>query len=839
MEYSTKKEAISTYLNKENIYEYQLINGLKISLLVKQNVYNIPLNNLFSLATRKNPKRSFLFVSRLLGKHIPVDPCTYQLAGRALALRLLEEVYFIKDEEKNQAITHLLMNQDDCGELHRDIYANPLSLPEPMVFLGFAETATGLGYGMFDSFNGDCNYIHTTREVIPNIENKISFSEEHSHASSHYIYNVKEQTLKNDKTIVLVDDELTTGKTALNIIDALQKKYARKKYVVATILDWRSEEDQRTFDIKAKELGVSIQVISLLQGQYQLSWTGTPFNDTMPIKVENANDTSTDANITYYRLDETFRGGLDYTSVNEGGEENRSPYLMETGRFGICGKNKEVLHIKLKDVGESLEKTRRGKNTLCLGMGEFIYIPMVISSWMGRGIKYHSTTRSPIYPCNKEYYAIKNAFKFQSPEDPSITNYLYNIPVNYYDELYLFIERQIEESDLQPLLTILKGLGIPNINIVTCIGKDVTPVIGSYHPTDVTFLLKDISKEIEEKGTEDREEAIQSGTHYSEMLPLEYKPSKEYINLFHLSLKETAEKLAVATGVVAEKILRNKEKDIVLVSLARAGTPVGILVKRYIKFRYGVDLPHYSISIIRGKGFDLNALKYIFKYHPGKTIQFIDGWTGKGAIANVLIDSCNQVQKELDIQLDPDLAVLADPAHCTATFGSREDFLIPSACLNATVSGLISRTVHRRDLIGEEDFHGVKYYKELLREDVSNLFVDTISNYFPLIVDEVNKQLQLEGDLPATVSWKGLEDIKKIQEEFKIEDINLIKPGIGETTRVLLRRVPWKILVKEMTNENLNHILVLAKEKGVMVELYPNMTYQCCGLIKPLRGDAE
>lgn len=28
-----------------------------------------------------------------------------------------------------------------------------------------------------------------------------------------------------------------------------------------------------------------------------------------------------------------------------------------------------------------------------------------------------------------------------------------------------------------------------------------------------------------------------------------------------------------------------------------------------------------------------------------------------------------------------------------------------------------------------------------------------------------------------------------------MDDINLIKPEIGETTRVLLRRVPWKVLI--------------------------------------------
>ncbi|MNR32565.1 hypothetical protein D3C85_1501610 [compost metagenome] len=70
-------------------------------------------------------------------------------------------------------------------------------------------------------------------------------------------------------------------------------------------------------------------------------------------------------------------------------------------------------------------------------------------------------------------------------------------------------------------------------------------------------------------------------------------------------------------------------------------------------------------------------------------------------------------------------------------------------------------------------------------------------------------------------------------------DINLIKPGVGETTRVLLRRVPWRILVDRMDNPHIRHILLLAEARGVPVEVYPGLTYSCCGLIQSVKGDAE
>ncbi|SHK20962.1 PELOTA RNA binding domain-containing protein [Caminicella sporogenes DSM 14501] len=361
-------------------------------------------------------------------------------------------------------------------------------------------------------------------------------------------------------------------------------------------------------------------------------------------------------------------------------------------------------------------------------------------------------------------------------------------------------------------------------------------IMGSYSKNDVIFLLKDISDMIEEKDNDEREKAIQSGVHYSEMLPIEYRPSEEYIKLFYESLKKYDKKIATAVGVVGELILKKRGKDIVLASLARAGTPIGILIKRYIKYKYKLDLPHYSISIIRGKGIDESAIKYILLNHPGKEIQFIDGWTGKGAITKVLQMACKDFKKKWTVELNDDLAVLADPGYCVSTFGTREDFLIPSACLNSTVSGLVSRTVHREDLIKEDDFHGAKFYKELIDEDLSNFYVDTISSKFKYVLKDIEENLKEILNKDSTPTWLGLKDVEKIQRDFNIENINFVKPGIGETTRVLLRRIPWKILIRK-DSKNLEHILLLAKERNVPVEVYPLKAYNCCGIIKNLRRE--
>ena len=359
--------------------------------------------------------------------------------------------------------------------------------------------------------------------------------------------------------------------------------------------------------------------------------------------------------------------------------------------------------------------------------------------------------------------------------------------------------------------------------------------IGSYDSRDVVFLLKDISGMLTETNTAEREERMQTGGHYSEMLPIEYNPSQAYMDLFFQTLQETAQKVALAAGIVSELILSKKGAKVVLVSLARAGTPVGILMKRYLSKVYQLDIPHYSISIIRGKGIDENAIRYILRNHPDGVLQFVDGWTGKGAITKELTKACQDYYQLQGYQLDDDLAVLADPGYCAKLFGTREDFLIPSACLNSTVSGLVSRTVYREDLISRGDFHGAKFYRELCKDDVSLLFVDTISAYFTSIMQQAKIRAKQHQQQTTQVTWQGLEVVRKLQKRFNIGDINLIKPGVGETTRVLLRRTPWKILVDNKDNPNLQHILILAANKGVPVEVWPGLSYSCCGLILPLR----
>jgi hypothetical protein len=359
------------------------------------------------------------------------------------------------------------------------------------------------------------------------------------------------------------------------------------------------------------------------------------------------------------------------------------------------------------------------------------------------------------------------------------------------------------------------------------------PDFGSYAAEDVTWLLKDLSDVQLEAPAEEREAAVQTGrAHYAESLPIEYQPGPEYRRLFQQALEASAERLAYATGLVTEQILAERGPGAVLASLARAGTPVGILVRRWARFAHGLDLPHYAVSIVRDRGIDAVALRYLAHRHDPSAVIFVDGWTGKGAITRELTAAL------AGTGFPGDLAVLADPGRCTPLHGTREDFLIPSACLYSTVSGLVSRTVLNDRLIGPEDFHGAKFYAELAGDDVSVLFLDTVCARFPDVAERVAKDVPGLQASDRTPDWSGWEAVRSVAAEHGIDDLNLVKPGIGETTRVLLRRVPWKVLARTDAGPELTHIRHLAEERGVpVVDVDPDrFPYACMGLIHPRYG---
>ncbi len=358
---------------------------------------------------------------------------------------------------------------------------------------------------------------------------------------------------------------------------------------------------------------------------------------------------------------------------------------------------------------------------------------------------------------------------------------------------------------------------------------------GSYKENDVNFLLKSI--DLPFSSLEEKELLIQNEKkHYSEMLSLEEIPTSEYISIFYEAFERNKNKMALDLIKLAYLInIEKPENTIVLTSLARAGTPVGVLLKYILELYFGRKTVHYSVSIIRDKGIDYNALKYIIfdqKYLP-EQIVFIDGWTGKGIIADELTNTIYNFNNIHNTQISSNLFVLSDLCGYAYAAASNEDYLIPSSILNSTISGLISRSILNKNYIDESiDFHGCVYYKNFEEYDLSNWFIDEIlksvnSLYNKNIVAKINSEPE------KNILKKLSSEMKqKIQKEFNTTNINYIKPGIGEATRVLLRRIPDILIIKDKDCQDIQHLLLLANQKKVTIITDSSLPYKAVSLIK-------
>lgn len=352
---------------------------------------------------------------------------------------------------------------------------------------------------------------------------------------------------------------------------------------------------------------------------------------------------------------------------------------------------------------------------------------------------------------------------------------------------------------------------------------------GSYAPDDCIFLMKPVHLAPVDVATKER--LIQSGErHYSEMLSAESPPGEEYLRLYREALARNGARLAQdivdLAGALAERAAGRPE--IVIASLARAGTPIGVLLKRAL-LRMGITAHHYSLSIIRDRGIDLAALNYIAERHDPADVLFVDGWTGKGTITR-------ELQASLaghPLGFAPFLAVIADPAGCADLAPSDEDYLIPSGLLNAIVSGLVSRSVLNDDLVGPGDFHACVYYAHLAPQDLSNAFVDEIER---LMAKLSPRPIQARDKAVRAAACDMMVD--GLMANLDLKDRNRIKPGIAEATRAVLRRVPDRLFIRDVADPDTAHLVLLARERGIAIHDLPGAHgYRAVAVIRSLGLD--
>ncbi|MGL4952256.1 MAG: cysteine protease StiP domain-containing protein, partial [Culicoidibacterales bacterium] len=305
----------------------------------------------------------------------------------------------------------------------------------------------------------------------------------------------------------------------------------------------------------------------------------------------------------------------------------------------------------------------------------------------------------------------------------------------------------------------------------------------SYHERDVTFLLQDVSHLVEELTVPQKESRIQAGESYAQFLSKEARPTQMQNELFHEFMEQKAQRFAEELACLAQKIYQFKGETFVLVSLARAGTPIGILLRRYFAHAYDLDIPHYSISILRGGGIDASALADLVGQYGSEQLQFVDGWTGKGSIIDELEQAIQEFNQKNQQVVSATLAVVADPAKRCQLYGTREDVMIPNCFFNGTISGLVSRTLDNQEIQQAGRYHGARYLDYLQIDDQSLAFIETMSAYLTKTSQTACTQVSEAIDETYAEAVTS-----QIQTEYAVTNRHKIKLSVGESARVLLRR---------------------------------------------------
>ncbi|MFB2586295.1 phosphoribosyltransferase domain-containing protein [Herbiconiux liukaitaii] len=454
-----------------------------ISLQTDAGRSRVALEALVGLALRDNPKRAQLLVSTVLAKHVPTVPALALAAGALLGQLVREAIDGTRPEEGDFAAFGRLLaeggplDEADRRELH-DLLASLRRSSEAarhpeIVTIGYAETATGLGHLVADALGSP--YLHSTRHDVPGAA-YTAFEEEHSHASDHRLYpdaawsagigpaadtaasatagtgasttastgtsagtgtpastgirtdastststSTSTGWLPPHGTTVLVDDELSTGRTVRNTITALQQQSPQAHWVVASLIDLRSAADRAALDELAARLGTRITAVALGVGSIDL-----------PADVlQRSRDLIEALRVPQPAAEPGSAPGSEPTPRPElapapAPEPERKGALtilepdvapVRSARFGIDGR---LDPASASEIARSLIASLPGDvadDVLVLGSEEFIALPLAVAAELDRargGVLFSTTTRSPIASIDRPDYAIASSIAFAS-----------------------------------------------------------------------------------------------------------------------------------------------------------------------------------------------------------------------------------------------------------------------------------------------------------------------------------------------------------------------------------------------------------------------------------------
>lgn len=379
-------------------------------------------DDLVQLALRRNPRRAQLLVSTVLGKHLPADPLVIAGLGRLLGALVRLRLDAGPDGPAGPppplwsvSARAAVDGRPGAGE---SLCALLLALapragdpPDPagLLTLGFAETATSLGHLVADQLGSP--YLHSTRRTLGDVPVAAEFTEPHSHATGHLLRPADPDLLTGSGPLVLVDDELSTGRTALNVIEALHARHPRPWYLLAGLVDVRTPESDGMRTAAAARLGCRIDVVALCSGAVQVpDGTVDRVARTLPATSPAAVPASGPGPVRTMTV--TWPAG-----VPTGGRHGFGPP-------DVLAFDAAVRRVAT-DVRSALDELapvagRDGSRVLVVGTEELMYLPLRVAmdlAGLGLPVRYQSTTRSPVHVLDDPGYPIRRRVDHRRPAD--------------------------------------------------------------------------------------------------------------------------------------------------------------------------------------------------------------------------------------------------------------------------------------------------------------------------------------------------------------------------------------------------------------------------------------
>ena len=332
-------------------------------LYIDTDIEQMPIDDLLGFAARSNPRRPFLFVSKVLGRHIPCRP------------GLMRETY-------------RLLTQDLAD------------VPGPVWIIGMAETATGLAAGLADTLARTCGRsdvsIHHTTRMPLDLEPLAQFSESHSHAPSHLLYPphpVLEDTFRATRTLVLVDDEISTGKTLAELaIRVLPYLPNLDRVAIVSLVNWLNLVSRQGIEngLHCGSQCTETSWHALLEGTFRFEPDAAFRRGDLPANVEATS-------VRQWARDDLGRCGV---AVPRGGF--RAP-MIDAGNF------------------------TQGRPVAVVGTGECAFQPFLLAEALelaGHMVTMQCTSRSPVLIGG----AIEATLICPDPYGQSVGYYLHNPP---------------------------------------------------------------------------------------------------------------------------------------------------------------------------------------------------------------------------------------------------------------------------------------------------------------------------------------------------------------------------------------------------------------------------